>query len=291
MKERIVEYKGRKQALYEWARELGMTYVTLRARLNRGWTVERAFTQSIQDHNIDVTGKTFGKWKVLRFAGIKCKAKYFLCECECGNRVEVRDSCLIHDKSSQCRVCCAITNGKKAIKHGLCPKHGRSKIWRTHQGIISRCHKPNSRGYEGYGGRGIYVCDEWRNSVVQFHKDMGDAPSAKHSIGRIDNDGPYAPWNCRWETAQQQGSNKRSPIKIWRSKVYDRDELCCRICGQKKRNMEAHHLNGWKAFPNERYDVNNGVTLCKECHKKFHRLYGKTNNTLKQFEDYSSSDS
>lgn len=77
-----------------------------------------------------------------------------------------------------------------------------------------RVSNPRATGYANYGGRGITMCAEWMDSFEVFLRDMGSKPSPSHSIDRIDNDGPYAPWNCRWATSAQQHSNKR-----WRNQV------------------------------------------------------------------------
>lgn len=71
-----------------------------------------------------------------------------------------------------------------------------------------RCYNPKCRGYENYGGRGIFVCDEWLNSFEAYYADMGPAPAGL-SLDRIDNDGPYSLANCRWATYSQQTLNSR----------------------------------------------------------------------------------
>lgn len=78
--------------------------------------------------------------------------------------------------------------------------------------MIGRCHCETHRRYSDYGGRGISVCERWRESVVNFIIDMGRCPSSDHQLERKNNDGNYEPDNCLWATRKEQGRNKRNNV-------------------------------------------------------------------------------
>jgi hypothetical protein len=88
--------------------------------------------------------------------------------------------------------------------------HSAYTAWK---GMLNRCRNPKYKCFEHYGGRGITVCDSWK-TFENFAADMGDKPSPKHSLDRIDNDGNYCPENCRWATPIEQHRNRRNTIIV-----------------------------------------------------------------------------
>jgi len=102
---------------------------------------------------------------------------------------------------------------RKEEVHGM----SYSKTYRIWKNMCQRCINPKSTGYELYGGRGIKVCKTWLDSFNQFRTDVGDCPSDKHQIDRINVNGNYEPGNVRWATPKTQMRNQR-PRKNTQSK-------------------------------------------------------------------------
>ena len=80
------------------------------------------------------------------------------------------------------------------------------RVW---QGMKQRCYNPKNIGYKNYGGRGIYICDRWKDDFQNFYDDMHEGYERGLQIDRINNDGPYSPENCRWVTQAENNRNKR----------------------------------------------------------------------------------
>lgn len=132
------------------------------------------------------------------------------CKCDCGNTVITSGSAMRkgHTKSCGClqKEVAKTVMSKTMTKHKL-TEHPLYEIWGS---IIKRCTNPNCSAYKNYGGRGIFICDKWRNSFKSFYDDMIDGYSPELELDRIDNNDGYYKENCRWVSKQTNARNKRT---------------------------------------------------------------------------------
>lgn len=166
---------------------------------------------------LNLIKQKFGRLIVIKNAGYdKWRSLYWLCECNCGNIIKVRQSSLKsgHTKSCGCLQKDIVTNLK--LKHGHSRNGYTTKTYSVWLSMHDRCRNPKNRNYKYYGGRGINVCQRWLE-FKNFLKDMGEAPAGL-SIERENNDGNYESNNCSWVNWKRQGRNK-SNNKLTKLKV------------------------------------------------------------------------
>ncbi len=175
---------------------------------------------------IDLTGQRFGKLTVLRRAENYVrpnghKESTWVCCCECGNEITITRTNLKRARSCGCSKGKYISDSK--ITHGM----SNSRLYRIWQNMKNRCYNPNVDRYDRYGGRGITVCEKWRDSFEAFYKwAIDNGYSDELSIDRKDVNGNYTPDNCRWISMDKQADNKSN------SRIFEY-------------NGEAHTVSEW----------------------------------------------
>ncbi|WNM52938.1 HNH endonuclease [Staphylococcus phage S-CoN_Ph10] len=157
---------------------------------------------------IQMIGKKFGRLTVLEEEKERVNGRIcYKCKCECGNTIITKGKYLRNGDTKSCGCLVKETSMRIGSKNKT---HGLSKLpeYNVYTTMINRCNNPNHDRYHRYGGRGIKVCDRWLESFENFYENMGNRPSSKHQIDRINNDGDYTPENCRWVTPYENAINK-----------------------------------------------------------------------------------
>lgn len=165
----------------------------------------------------DITGERFGRLTVITFNRIQDKLGnlriYWVCECDCGNQLNTLAQPLLTNKTKSC----GCLNRERITIHGQTINGNVSKAWQSWRTAKSRCYRIKDNSYKNYGGRGITMCDRWKNSFENFFSDMGSCPEGC-SLDRINVNGNYELQNCKWATGIEQANNKRNNHLITNSK-------------------------------------------------------------------------
>lgn len=160
---------------------------------------------------LDLVGQRFGRLVVERPGGIKKgQGSFWWCRCDCGTVKRVHGGNLRtgHTQSCGCLAQETRKTQRGPLKHGHARPGAEHPLYRRWRSMVQRCTDPKAANYHKYGGRGIRVCDRWRDFAA-FLADMGMPPTPKHQLDRIDPVGHYEPGKVRWATLKEQRANRR----------------------------------------------------------------------------------
>ena len=188
---------------------------------------------------LDLTGQKFGRLTVIRLLDERTKngGKKYLCRCDCGTEKVVQQGHLRSGAIKSCgcllRETTIARNKVEKRKHGLM----NTKLYAVWRSMKQRCFDENSSSYFRYGGRGITVCDEWKDDFQAFYDwSMANGYREGLSIDRIDVNGNYEPGNCRWATMKKQANNRTNNTIV-------------------EYNGVSKTLSEWAEFYNISYDI------------------------------------
>lgn len=174
-------------------------------------------------NKFDITGKTYGYLTVIERHGLDNSRRNstWLCKCKCGNYSIVTRSSLVSGKTVSCG--CRQYESKN-FTHNM----SKTRIYREWRAMRRRCYKAQKNDFPNYQGKGIIVCDEWKDDFLAFRDwAYANGYSDDLTIDRIDNDKGYSPENCRWVTNAEQQRNKSTTIKI----LYNGEYRCLKtVC-------------------------------------------------------------
>jgi hypothetical protein len=159
----------------------------------------------------DLTGRRFGRLTAIARATAQGTRVYWVCMCDCGTEKFVRAAHLYGGKVLSCGCLGAELASKRAhagVLHKNMDGHSNTPAYSTFMSMRQRCNNKNNRHYHYYGGRGITICERWRE-FANFFADMGDRPPG-YSLDRINPNGHYEPSNCRWVPKSEQPNNTRA---------------------------------------------------------------------------------
>lgn len=158
---------------------------------------------------IDLTGQRFGRLVVIKQDTTSKRTKW-ICECDCGKIKSIQATHLRSGASTSCGCYQKEMARKSNSKHNLTHTSLHNR-WKT---LKQRCLNPNSNNYKNYGGRGIKLCEEWKEFSNFYDWSIKNGYKQELELDRINNDGNYEPSNCRWIEKVKNGRNRRNTVKI-----------------------------------------------------------------------------
>lgn len=173
----------------------------------------------MENNNIkheSLKGKRYGKLTVISYYGKnKWGSRLYRCKCDCGNETMVNISHLRAGSTSSCGCLRSESRKGKPLSHGMTS----SRLYYIWDNMIQRCTNEKNKYYHNYGGRGIKVCDRWRDSFEVFYNDVSESyyqhlekyGESNTTINRIDVNGDYEPNNVNWATRKIQSYYQRTP--------------------------------------------------------------------------------
>lgn len=229
---------------------------------------------------IDLSNRRFGLLVALHPQGKTDQGNtLWLCRCDCGKTKTIIGSSLTSKRPTRS---CGCRQGRRDEIGGKV--FGRLTVIKPHSLTKFRelkwecvCSCGNKRivigrnlkngNTKSCGCLGLELCKGKRGSLhPRWNPDLTDDDRRSQHHGK--------------------SSEMERKLQVWRTRIYKRDNYTCQVCFMHGVYIQAHHLNSWDSNKKERYNLANGISLCRECHKDFHQEYGMGQNTLDEFNEW-----
>lgn len=225
-----------------------------------GNRLEASGQQVVGNRLIDLTGRRFGRWTVLKWwPKHSVHPMQWESRCDCGRIFYLNGSKLTAGLTRCCRSCRRVTHGQSGAEATL--------TYRTWKQMRNRCNNPHNKDYHHYGGRGIKICKAWEN-YDRFRRDMGERPEGM-TLDRIDVNKGYSAGNCRWVTQTAQMRNTRvNRYLLWNGKTKSLAEWCeelklsyYRVHSRLRRGWPLKYAFDPRVFTSRHDRVSQGIDL------------------------------
>lgn len=234
------EKNRRKKTVWKCRCDCGNIVDIMTTNLRRGLTLSCGCLQkerTRQSKLLNLTGQRFGRLTVVKQGENRGKNVTWICQCDCGRKTEVATNKLRNGNT----LSCGCHREEIRTKHGL----WGTRLYTIWGNMVQRCTNSNNNNYSKYGGRGISICDDWRNDFQSFYNwAIANGYSDDLQIDRINNDGNYEPSNCRWVTAINNLNNTSRNVKItFKGETHTMSEWA-RITGINEKTIRNRIISG-----------------------------------------------
>lgn len=219
----------------------------------------------------NLEGQKINRYTFIKFDSRRNRISYWLCRCDCGTEKVVS---VPNIKRGDTKSCGCLKNehedltGQK-FNRWTYLEHKHDSYW------LCRCDCGtekivNSGNIKNNSSKS---CGCYNKEILMKRKGKNH-PLYRHDLTKEDRE-------------ENKYRNLSGKVKIWRIKIYERDNYTCQCCGDDKSGkLEAHHIYSWHSHRKLRHVISNGITLCVVCHKKFHKQFSQKNNTRKQLNKF-----
>ena len=150
-------------------------------------------------------------------------------------------------------------------------------------GVYKKTKPPWNKGKNGYHLKPL--SEESKRKISKGHKGKHHSKEIREKLSESHKSEKSYMWKGGI-TPENEKARHNVEFRLWREAVFARDNWICQKCGERGGKLHPHHIFNFATYLDLRFAIDNGITLCEKCHRKFHKKYGKNNNTKEQLEEF-----